>query len=600
MATNSKQENRQKGALQPDLPVTKQTLSRAMDTLRRYRAGKSNLDRRIVENEQWWKLRHWDYIHEQGTTALQTKSGWLVNVLLSKHADAIDAFPEPNCLPREQNDIPQAKMLSAILPVVLDQNDFEKVWSDNWWKKLKAGAGIYGVYWDKTALNGLGDIAVCAVDPLKLFWEPGITDLQKSRDLFYVELTDNEILEAEYPRLCGKLRGRSFTGARYLYDDTVDTSGKSAVIDWYYHKNVGGRRTLQYVKFVGDEVLYATENDTAPGPDGRSMAQRGLYDHGKYPFVVDAMFPEEGTPVGFSYIDLCKDPQRQIDLMNNAIVANCIAAATPRWLVRGDGGINEEEYADWTKPFVHVQGTLDEAAIRQITVQGLSGNYLNLLTQKIGELKETSGNRDVSNGGTVEGVTAASAIAAIQEQSGKLSRDQIQNSYRCYRSILLLMIELIRQFYTVPRQFRITGQDGLPDFVRFDGSGLQITVENGIFRDPLFDIEVTAQKQNAYSKLSNNELALQLFKLGMFDPRLAPQAAMCMQMMEFKGKDQLLQSIGENAAKQTVTAQPAAVRRIESGAPRLPQTGRLGTAAKKETAAMAAARQHAADTTRPR
>lgn len=577
--------------------VTKETLTRAMDVLRRYKAGKANLDRRIVENEQWWKLRHWDYMKEQGTTDLKTKSGWLVNVLLSKHADAMDAFPEPNCLPREQNDTAQAKMLSAILPVVLDRNDFEKVWSDNWWKKLKAGAGIYGVYWDKSALNGLGDIAVCAVDPLNLFWEPGITDLQKSRNLFHVELMDNELLEAQYPQLCGKLGGRDFFAARYLYDDNVDTSGTSAVVDWYYHKTVDGKLTLQYVKFVGDEVLYATENDTAPDIDGRSMAQRGLYDHGKYPFVADVMFPEEGTPIGFSYIDLCKDPQRQIDLMNNAVVANCIAAATPRWLVRGDGGINEEEYADWTKPFVHVQGTLDEAAIRQITVQGLSGNYLNLLTQKIGELKETSGNRDVNNGGTAAGVTAASAIAAIQEQSGKLSRDQIQNSYRCYRNIILLMIELMRQFYGAPRQFRITGAGGVPDFVSYENAALQSTVENGIYRCPLFDIEVSAQKQNAYSKLSNNELALQLFKLGMFNPMLAEQAAACVEMMEFKGKQQVLQRIGENGRRQMPTAQTVIG---QSGQITLSETDRSGTALRKETASMENARQHAADVTRPR
>lgn len=582
------------------LPVNKETLSRAMDTLRRYKAGKANLDRRIIENEQWWKLRHWDYMQQKGTTELKTKSGWLVNVLLSKHADAIDAFPEPNCLPREQSDVEQAKMLSAILPVVLDQNDFEKVWSDNWWKKLKAGAGIYGVYWDKTAQNGLGDIAVCAVDPLNLFWEPGITDLQKSRNLFHVELMDNELLEGQYPQLAGKLGGRSFTGARYLYDDNVDTSGMSAVVDWYYHKTVHGKRTVQYVKFVGDEVLYATENDTVPGADGRCMAQCGLYDHGKYPFVADVMFPEEGTPIGFSYIDLCKDPQRQIDLMNNAIVANCIAAATPRWLVRGDGGINEEEYADWTKPFVHVQGTLDEAAIRQITVQGMSANYLNLLSQKIGELKETSGNRDVNNGGITAGVTAASAIAAIQEQSGKLSRDQIQNSYRCYRNIVLLIIELIRQFYTVPRCFRITGQGGAPDFVSFDGMKLRPSVQNGLFRNPLFDIEVTAQKQNAYSKLSNNELALQLFKLGMFNPQLSAQATACVQMMDFKGKEQVLQHIAENGRMQALLAAVSPEPQADGPKqPRLPHSDRIGEAVKKETAAMTAARQNAADATRP-
>ena len=566
------------------LPIGEAELSMAMELLRRYKAGKANLDRRIIENEQWWKLRHWDYM-EKPTTDLKTKSAWLVNMILAKHADAMDCYPEPCFLPRAQDDEAEAKMLSSIVPVILQQNDFEAVWSDNWWKKLKAGAGIYGVFWDHSKLNGLGDIAITKIDPLNLYWEPGVTDLQRSKHLFHVELADTELLQQQYPQLVGKLSGKAFSSARYLYDDAVDISGKTPVIDWYYHKLSDGRSTLQYVKFAGDTVLYATENDP-------ETAARGLYDHGQYPFVADVMFPEEGTPLGFSYIDLCKDPQRQIDLMNTAIVSNCIAAATPRYLVRGDGGINEDEYADLTRTFVHVQGSLDEAALRQITVSPLSGIYLNILSSKIGEMKETTGNRDVSNGGTPTGVTAASAIAAMQEQSGKLSRDQIQNSYRCYRKVNELVIELLRQFYTVPRQFRITGELGCRSFVTFDNTGLSGCPQGTDFgqdmglRAPLFDIEITSQKQSAYTKLSANELALQLFQLGFFNPALANQALPCLQMMDFKGREEMMQAISEAVpAMPQETGTPNAVRAMPAG---------------KQANWMEQARENARAATRPR
>ena len=394
----------------------------AAETLRRYRNGKAALERRIIENEEFWRLRHWEHIPERGTTPLKTRSAWLVNVLLSKHADAMDAFPEPSCLPRAADDEAEAATLSAVVPVILAQNDFERTWSDNWWKKLKAGVAFYGVFWDRGACGGRGDVAVTRVDPLSLYWEPGIDDLQQSRNLFLVELADNGRLVERWPQLKGKLGGSGFQTARYLCDESLDVSGKSPVIDWYYKKREGGKDVLHYVKFVGEEVLFATENDPA--------CRDGLYAHGLYPFFADVLFPEEGTPAGYGYIDLCKDAQRQIDLMNNAIVANCVAAATPRWLKRGDDGINEEEYADWTRPFVHVQGSIEDSALRPIPVSPLSGNYLNVLSAKINEMKETSGNRDVNNGGVGGGVTAAAAIAAMQESSGKLSRDQIQNSYR--------------------------------------------------------------------------------------------------------------------------------------------------------------------------
>ena len=526
-------------------PIGREQVRAALDSLRRYKAGKANLERRIIENEEFWKLRHWEHIPEQGTTGLKTRSAWLVNVLLSKHADAMDAYPEPACLPRAADDEAEARLLSRVVPVILAQNDFAGVWSDNWWKKLKAGVAFYGVFWDRGKRDGLGDVSVTRVDPLQLYWEPGITDLQQSRNLFHVELADRGLLTERYPQLEGQLKGGGFTASRYLYDDSVDTSDKCPVIDWYYKKREGRRTVLHYVKFVGETVLYSTENEAAgnrqQATGGRPMtAPTGLYSHGMYPFFADVLFPEEGTPAGFGYVDICKDAQRQIDLMNNAIVANCVAAATPRWLKRGEDGVNEAEYADWTRPFVHVQGSIEENTLRQITVAPLSGNYLNILASKINEIKETSGNRDVNNGGVGGGVTAASAIAAMQEQSGKLSRDQIQNSYRCFRQVVRCMIALIRQFYDIPRKLRLTGPEGEPEYLRFDNRMLA-------GESPELDIEVTAQKQSSYNKLSYNEMAMQFFQMGFFRPELADQAAAALEMMDFKGRDALRRRLGENA-----------------------------------------------------
>ena len=562
-------------------PIGREQIRAAMETLRRYKAGKANLERRIIENEEFWKLRHWDHIREQGTTALQTKSAWLVNVLLSKHADAIDAYPEPACLPRAADDEEEAALLSRVVPVILAQNDFAGVWSDNWWKKLKAGVAFYGVFWDREKLNGLGDISITRVDPLNLYWEPGITDLQRSRNLFHVELADNDVLLERYPALEGRLRGGSFTTSRYLYDDSVDTSGKSPVVDWYYKKREGERMVLHYVKFVGETVLYATENDAAP---------TGLYGHGLYPFFADVLFPEEGTPAGFGYVDLCKDAQRQIDLMNNAIVANCVAAATPRWLKRGDDGINEEEYADWTRPFVHVQGSIEENALRQITVTPLSGNYLSILASKINEIKETSGNRDVNNGGTGGGVTAASAIAAMQEQSGKLSRDQIQNSYRCFRQIVGCVIALIRQFYDTPRRLRIIGPTGEAEYLRFDNSLLASGEPTEL------DIEVTAQKQSTYNKLSYNEMAMQFFQMGFFRPELADQALAALEMMDFKGKDAMRRRVAENGDLRLRLARTES--QLLAGSDRPPASG-SGTGPGGRRALRAAPKASAAHETAP-
>ena len=140
----------------------------------------------------------------------------------------------------------EAEELSRILPVILKNNRFKKAYSQAWWNKLKSGCAVYGVFWDGTKRGGLGDISVKRMDLLNLFWEPGVTDIQDSAHFFSTELVDNERLLADYPQLEGKLGRGGFTLSRYLYDDTVDTTNKSLVVDWYYHTAVEGRRVLQY------------------------------------------------------------------------------------------------------------------------------------------------------------------------------------------------------------------------------------------------------------------------------------------------------------------------------------------------------------------
>ena len=514
----------------------------AAEVLRKYRLGKQNLDRRIIDNEQFWKLRHWEQMEKGGEGGnpqdVRPASGWLVNCILAKHADAMDSYPEPTVLPREPGDRKEAEVLSRVLPVILKNNRFKKAYSQAWWNKLKSGCAVYGVFWDGGKLHGLGDIDIRSMDVLNLFWEPGVQSIQESEHFFSTELTPNRRLEEQYPQLAGKLGRSGGQVSRYLYDDKVDTSEQSLVVDWYYHTVEQGRRVLQYCKFVGENVLYATENDP-------EMAGKGWYDHGQYPFVFDVLFPEEGTPCGYGYVDLCKSAQKQIDLMNQAILKNTLASATPRFFVRSDGAVNENEYADWTRPFVHTNGNLGADSIAPIRVPTLDSVYVAVLQNKIAEMKETAGNRDVMGGGTAGGVTAATAIAALQEAGGKLSRNMIDDGYEAFAEVLTLCIELVRQFYDMPRQFRLLGKKGV-EFASFDNRSLRPrALLMGGYRVPEFDLEVSAQNETPYKTMEYNQLALQLFQMGFFRSDMAEQALRCLELMEFKNKDALTEVIRE-------------------------------------------------------
>ena len=542
------------------MPIGSEQLKKLTEILQKYKAGKAITEQRIIASENWWKLRNAS--EEQKATdvvkkGFVSKSGWLHNVIVSKHADAMEAYPEPNILPREEGDRGEARMLSAIIPCVLEQNNFEETYDDAMWRKMKSGTCVYKVVWDKNKLHGLGDIGVECANILNLFWEPGKTDIQQSRYFFHTELCDKDLLQERYPeQLKDKHLGDTFISTKFLYDDHVDTENKVTVIECYYHKFIEGKNTLQYVKYVNDVVLYATENDMQPQMDDMGMtkppmALTGLYDHGKYPYVFDALYPIEGSPCGYGYVDICQNPQTEIDMLKTCFVKNARVGAIPRYFGRNDGSINEDEFLDLEKPIVHVPGGVDENALRAMEHRGIDGSYLNLLQWDVNELRETSGNTETSTGTTSSGVTAASAIAALQEASGKGSRDSTLSAYRAYSEIVELCIELIRQFYNMPRKFRILGQYGSEQYVTYTNQGIQPQSQGVDFgqdmgmRLPMFDVKVSAQKKNVYTKVTQNELAMQFFQMGFFNPQMTDQALLCLEIMDFDGKDGIMQKIAQ-------------------------------------------------------
>ena len=561
------QRTAQKKQLQAQMKpkIDSKAVLQASEILRKYKEGKARLEQKIIANEEFWKLRQWNYMSNSKDDFTPATS-WLWSCIHSRYSDTMDSYPTCNFQPRQSDDKAEALKLSAIVPVILEQNRYEDVYSDVVWYTLKHGGSVQGIFWDGSKHNGLGDVVIKKIDFINFFWEPGITDIQESQNIFNTELVSNNILEQRYPQCIGKLGGKNITLAKYLYDDNVDTSDKSVVVDWYYHTYVNGKKTLQYVKYVNDIVLYATENEIV-GPEkvtvdpetgipitvplDKPLAEKGLYDHALYPFVSMALFPIEGSICGYGITDIGRDTQIQIDQLNKAIVDNALEGASPRYFVRDDGTINIDEYNDKNKKFVRVEGNIGEENIRPIDSKQLDTIYVNFLQQKIDELKYVTSNQDVNNGVAPSGVTSASGIAALQESQGKNARSANKTFHRAFRDVCYQMVELIRQFYDVPRTFRINPDGMKEQFVSYDNSGLkpqpQMTMGMDMgLRLPEFDIEITSEKANPYKKMEINDLALSFYNAGFFNPQMTDQALACLNMMDFNKKDEVMQKISEN------------------------------------------------------
>ena len=531
--------------------IGKEDIHQAVSTLNRYRAGKANFDRRIVEAEKWFRQQHWQGLRDGKIR----QTGWLFSAIANKHADFMDNFPDVTVSAREPGDEGAAKALTAVIPVVLDRAEWKKTYSEACYEKIKKGTAVYMVGWDPNAANGLGDVAVRTIDGLNIFWEPGIEDIQDSANVFTVELMSHDAIKAAYPDKAElqNLSAPSLTVARYSFDEDIDTSDKSYVVNWYYKRRIGDKTVLHYCRFVQDIVLYASEND----PTRRDS---GWYTHGLYPFVFDVFFPDKGTPAGFGLIDISKDTQEDIDTVN-ALMVDCLKrGARVRYFMRDGAAVNAEEYCDLDKDIVHVAGNLDEKDIREINRPDISGNFITLQQYKIAEMKENTFNRDVNSGGT-GGTTTAAGIGALQEAGSKVSRDIIAHTYHAFKQICNMIIELIRQFYDVPRYFRILGEDKVARYTAFDNSALQprpVEPEFGVdfgVKEPVFDLNVKVAKSNTWSKAAQNQDIINFYGMGFFNPEQSTQALACLSVLEIDNKDELIDIIKKNSLKEQFAVQ---------------------------------------------
>nr|DAU68129.1 MAG TPA: portal protein [Caudoviricetes sp.] len=523
---------------------------KARETLQKYKQQKQSLESRVVNNEEWWKIHNWEQIKKkdavkadrENPNGIETpsSSAWLFNSITNKIADFSDNYPEANIRARTGGDVPEAERLKNVIPMILKRNKFYKTYIEDISEKSKSGTGITYVGWNPKK-DGIGDIEIQNINILSIFWQGGITNIQKSRNVFTVELVDTDLLKKQYPSEAENITSDGEVDLKqYLYEDYIDTTDKSLVIDWWYKKD--GK--LHYCKFVNNVVLFATENEPDEYPNG-------YYDDGNYPFVFDVMFPMQGTIAGFGFIDVGKQPQEYIDKMDAGILQNVLMNSMPRYFERQDSEINEEEFLDWTQPFVKTNTNLGQDDLREINVKGLDSAVFTQRDSKINEIKETTANRDVSTGGTTSGVTAASAISALIETGSKVSRMAIKGTYDAFENVIYLIIERMRQFYDLPRYVRITGDDGTDDFDTYDNRNLKLQVRQTMTGDtaqylPEFDIEVAAQKASPYSKAAQNELALQLYSAGFFNPQNTDQALACLNIMDFDHKSDVINQIKKN------------------------------------------------------
>ncbi len=512
-----------------------------------YFAAQSPLRQRLKKNERYYSTLQWDEYSSKSNVekAPEPTSNYIFSVLLDRHADMMDNMPTQNILPRDESAVEEAGKLKNIIPRVFEINEYHETYSDKIWDIIKQGYAIEGVLFDPTADNSLGEIAIRLIDPMGFLWQPGVSRLQDSENIFVIsnvpkhkimsetgedDFTNdkNKIKSISYPSIDGEVK----------FDDTDNV----LVIDRYYY--VDGE--LNFCKVVGNKLVYSTELDDSKEFDC-------LYADNKYPFIITTLWKVKNSLAGFGFVDVLEKIQIYVDKTDQAISINTAMHAMSRYLIRDGVAINEEDLKDWSIPFVKIgQSNRITDVIKDIRPTEMPQYVIGHRKSKIDEMKEISGSNEFSRGETGGGVTAAAAIKALQEAGNKISRDILKGIYHSHKLLVYKIIERIREFYSEPRTFRIPTDE--PDKFQFIEYTNENLIEKRIYREekaeytdedqftierPEFDIMVEAEKVNPFSQMANNELAITLYQLGFFNPDRAVEARAALTMMDFEQIEQI-------------------------------------------------------------
>ena len=447
-------------------------------------------------------------------------------------ADLADELPEAVIMPDAAGDAPMitAKVLTKVIEQELDACDWEGEYMKGAQDFLQDGWCVFEPGHDPMANNGLGGSYIHYVTNKNFMCDPQTPDLQDGRACFVLDVKPWDWFKQHYPEIFPYMSGDDGLVEADRIDSTTEPNKVKAlrIIEMWVKEFSPEQKTaaVHFVRVAGHQVI----------EDSKLTYEHGYYEHGLFPFRICRLYPQKGSALGLGICDLFKDTQRYADKLNAIMLENALRARTPRLFIQ-EGLVDIEDVRDFSREAIEVQGNLD-AAVKWMDTQPLPSYLMNFVQMMQQSIKNEAGSNDQSRGQTAGGVTAASAITALQDMSTKRSRMEARELQRGFKECVRMMIEIMREKDIVPREVVIT-VEGEPKIMPFDSRSLYRENINGKKVPIESVISIKTSRQTRFSRMAHNELVLQF--VNMFQQTADP--LIMMEALEMDDKEQILDQI---------------------------------------------------------
>ena len=505
---------------------------KAYGLFREFRGAYVSEWQRLENCERMYRGDHWHDVPQLDRNEPRPVTPIIQSTVENIKAELLDRVPEAVILPESPKDGDVAHVIEAIIRQNHDADGYVKEYRKLVHDLLVGGYCVQEVGYDTTLNAGLGGAFIRHVDTRSILLDPLATDAQESRAIFKISLKTREYIESRFPKSAPFLTADAF-GNDAVEDGILhgDRNGAMLFLEYWWREFDAEteRSTVHMAQIAGNQVL----------SDSRDTKPEGMFEHGMYPFVITTMFVRKGSCLGLGLVDMFETQQRYADKLDQIVLKNALMASHNKLLVTEASGFDTEDLRDWSRE-VHRGESLN--GVTWFSTPPLPSYIIGYINSIREGIKQESGANDFSRGTANGGVTAASAIAAMQEMSNKRARMMARLLHESFRDAVRFEIDVEREFNFFTRRVNVT-INGETQERTFESAMLVKKAPGNALLPIEFYISVKAQQETKYSAMSQNELALRMLQSGMMTPQQA------VELMVFEGKDQLLKQLKEQSEK---------------------------------------------------
>lgn len=480
-----------------------------------------------------------------------------------------DTSPGFDFQPMEPSDFDFADMMSKANKSWWNTSSMAHTLVETLYDQEIKDVGILKVIWNEEAKEGMGDIECYVPDPKNIFPAPNAIDFNKKCPYVTELIPDKTVgeLKRKFPDKAEFIKPTG-SGEKTLAnttDEIILTSpvDKKSTLDPASMVDVQGGSDEDKGITIAETWLddysieeFAEEDDQGvitktikrkfPNgklvtwiPDLKVILQSvpNPYKDGWKPYIrfIDTLVPRSFYGVG------AVKPQIETQDMINQTVATIMdwlkKMVNPVWIIDDDSGVDVDMITNQMGMIIVKKSNTEVRREGAPSLPAQVFGFYNTLR----ELDATqTGIHDITQGRKPTGITAAEAIAEMQEAAQTRIRLKERNMQVSLQQLGFLVLSRMLQYYRSPRMVRLTGKEGWPEYFEFyiqeDENGDYTPIkqqynydednkkytpsgrwERGKPSKGLFDIEVISGTALPFMKEKRGSLARQLHQQGVID-----------------------------------------------------------------------------------